>query len=202
MDPAREQTSAKVKHFCNQVGTTLRILEAATQWADRAELYIGMFKEATRKDLRISNSPLVLWDFCMEMRALIHNVTPRDLFQLNGNTPQVTTFGVQGDISNIYQFGWYDWCYFRDSNNVLYPQMREVLGRVMGPMKNEGNEMTQAVLILNGNVVPRRTLHRLTVSEENNASKKRKRELFDDSILAKLGDSLTLPSKPEPTDSD
>ena len=111
VDPDRERKSAKVKYFCNQVGTTLRILEAATQWAYRAELYIRMFKESTRKDLRISNFPLVLWDYCMERRALIHNVTPRDLFQLNGNTPQVATFGVQEDIGNICQFGWYNWCY-------------------------------------------------------------------------------------------
>ena len=34
VDPSGEQTSKEVKHFCNQVGTTLRILEAATQWAD------------------------------------------------------------------------------------------------------------------------------------------------------------------------
>ena len=51
VDPSGEQTSNEVKHFCHQVGTTLRILEAETQWADRAELYIGQFKESTCRDL-------------------------------------------------------------------------------------------------------------------------------------------------------
>ena len=59
-DPAREQTSKAVKRFCNQVGTTLRILEEHTQWANRAELYIGLLKESIRKDLRRSHCPLVL----------------------------------------------------------------------------------------------------------------------------------------------
>lgn len=66
VDPSGEQTSRKVKKFCNQVGTSLRILGESTQWANRAELYVGLFKEAVRKDLRKTNCPLKLWDFCAE----------------------------------------------------------------------------------------------------------------------------------------
>ena len=35
VDPSGEQTSKPVRNFCNQVGTTLRILEESTQWANR-----------------------------------------------------------------------------------------------------------------------------------------------------------------------
>ena len=203
VDPSGEQTSRKVKHFCNQVGTTLRILEAATQWADRAELYVGLFKESTRKDLRVSNSPMVLWDYCLERRARIHNVTPRDLFQLNGNTPVAATFGKQGDISNICQFGWYDWCYYRDDGVMAYPNQKEKLGRILGPTKNEGNEMVQAVLNSKGIVVPRRTVRRLTVAEMNSNSEQKKRDMFDAFIRSKLGDSISMPpDTPEPSDND
>ena len=121
VDPSGEQTSNKVKRFCHQVGTSLRLLEESTQWANRAELYIRIFKEAIRKDLRDQNSPMVLWDYCAERRARIHNVTPRDLFQLNDNTPTMATFGTQADISNICQFRWYDWCYFREVGKVQFP---------------------------------------------------------------------------------
>ena len=48
-----------------------------------------------------------LCDYCAEHHALIHNGTTRELFQLNGNTPTVATFGEQDDISNICQFDWY-----------------------------------------------------------------------------------------------
>jgi len=105
--PSGDQTSRKVRRFCHQVGTTLRLLEESTQWANRAELYIQIFREAIRKDLRESNSPMVLWDYCAERRARIPNVTSRNLFQLNGNTPTVATFGIRGDVSNICRFGWY-----------------------------------------------------------------------------------------------
>jgi hypothetical protein len=105
-DPHPTQRQCKVKEFCIQIGTTLRILEAKTQWANRAELYVGLVKESTRKDMRALGSPLVLWDYCMERRALIYQVTAKLLFQLNGSTPHTVTFGADPDISNLCRFGW------------------------------------------------------------------------------------------------
>ena len=66
---------------------TLRILEGSTQWANKAELYIILFKESARKDMLDENPPLVFWDYCAERRALIKNMTAKDLFQLQGQTP-------------------------------------------------------------------------------------------------------------------
>ena len=120
--------------------------------------------------------------------------------ELNGNTPTVATFGVQGDISNICRFGWYDWCYFREESNTSFPFQKIRLGRVLGPIQNEGNEMAQAVLLQNGIIVPRRTLRPLTVSELHSESEKTKRQQFDDDIRKKFGNSLTLPTPPIPQD--
>ena len=66
VDPSGEQTSKRARQYCQLIGTTLRLLEEGTQWANCAELYIGIFKEAIRKDLRESNCPMVLWDYCAE----------------------------------------------------------------------------------------------------------------------------------------
>ena len=100
--------SKEVKLFCHKIGTTLRILEWSTQCANRAELYVGPFKEAVCKDMLDKDSPLIFWDYCANHRALIINMTAKDLFQLWGQTPNVATFGEEGDISNICQFGWYE----------------------------------------------------------------------------------------------
>ena len=94
-DPHPSQTKKSVRRFCDQVGMTLRLLEKGARWANRAELYIGLLKEAVRKDMRASNAPMVT----------IHNVTPKKLLQNNGLTPYTCTYGVQGDISSICQFG-------------------------------------------------------------------------------------------------
>ena len=73
--------------------------------------------------MRRTDSPLVLWDYCMERRALIHNAVPRSLFQLNGISSHEATFGVEMDISNLCQFAWYDWVYYKNPNS--FPENKE-----------------------------------------------------------------------------
>ena len=193
-DGHKSLKSHEVKGFCNKIGTTLKTLETNTQWADRAEMWVGLIKESTRKDMRESNSPLVLWDYCIERRALIINATAKDTYQLAGTNPHTVTLGREMDISNL-QFGWYEWVYYRDDDP--YPLPHEYLGRCLGPAKNEGNEMTQWILKKNGLVVPRRTVRRLKPSELalSNEGEARKRGKFDDAIEAKLGDSYNLPPR-------
>ena len=114
VDGHLSQASPTVRRFCDQVVTTFRLLETGTPWENRAELYIGLLKEAVRRDMHQSNSPMTLWCYCIEREAKIHNSIPRTLFQAHGRSPHVCTFGVQGDIYNICNFGWYEWVYYRD----------------------------------------------------------------------------------------
>ena len=107
-DGHKAQKSNKVRQFPNQVGTTLTIVKLGTPWANRAELYIGLIKEAVRKDMRASNSPICLRDYAIDRRSMIHNLVPRPLFQNLGITPRAATFGEIGDISNIYTFSNYE----------------------------------------------------------------------------------------------
>ena len=44
----------------------------------------------------------------------------------------MATFGEQGDISNFYQFGWYEWVYAKDGSEP-FPHMAEVLGLCLKP---------------------------------------------------------------------
>ena len=195
-DSHPSQKARDVKQFLASIGTTLQLLEAETQWSNRAELLVGMFKEATRKDMSESNSPIVLWDYCMERRALIYNCTAKQLFQLNGTNPYTATLGDQADISNLCQFGWYEWVKYWDSTQD-YPHQRECLGRCLGPALNEGNNMTNWVLAISGNVIPRRTLRPLTAAERSvtNIAEVEKRSEFTAAIRSKLGNSLTLPTE-------
>ena len=59
-DISGEQMSHDVRKFCNDIGTTLWAFEEGTPWSNKAELYIGLLKEAVRKDMRESNSPMSL----------------------------------------------------------------------------------------------------------------------------------------------
>jgi hypothetical protein len=170
---------------------------------NQAELYVGLIKESTRKDMRALGLPLVLWDYCMERRALFYQVTAKTLFQLNGSTPHTVTFGTDPDISNLCRFGWFEWVYFRE-DSASFPFQKEQLGCCLGPAKNEGNKMAQWVLKDNGKVVPRRSIRRLSATELaiSNDDEKSKREVFTNSICGLLGDSISLPAKTPPNPMD
>ena len=93
MDIHMAQKNNKTSKSCHQVGMTLRILEVVTLWANRAELYIGLSKEAVRRDLLMMNAPMVLWDYCMDRRAQVHNTVQRPLLQNQEMDLHEATFG-------------------------------------------------------------------------------------------------------------
>jgi hypothetical protein len=109
-DMSGEQTLQHLRKFLQEIGTTLRVLEEGTPWANKAELYIGLIKEAVRKDMKESDCPLVSWDYCVERRARINNLMAKDPSQLHGYNAHTATTGDEGDISNLCQYKWYDWC--------------------------------------------------------------------------------------------
>ena len=90
--------------------------------------------------MKESDSPLVFWDYCAERRARFHNLTAKDLFQLQGKNPMSATLGEEGDISNLYMFNWYDWCYFFEQGQS-FPEQKEILGKVLGPTKDVCNHI-------------------------------------------------------------
>ena len=65
-DMCHEQASRSLRKFCGEIGTMLHVLEEGTPWANNAKLYIGLIKEAFRKDMKDSNCPLAFWDYCVE----------------------------------------------------------------------------------------------------------------------------------------
>jgi hypothetical protein len=103
-DMSCEQRPREVKRFCNDIGTTLRALEERAPWSNKAELYIGLLKEAVRQDMKESDSPMVFWDYCFERRARIHNLTAKSNFKLHGTNAHTVTTGEVGDVSNLCRF--------------------------------------------------------------------------------------------------
>jgi hypothetical protein len=88
---------------------------------------------------------MVFWDYCLERRARIHILTAKSNFKLHGTNAHTVTTGEEGDKSNLCRFAWYDWCYYRE-HTAAFPKQREVLGRVLGHARGDGNEMSQWIL--------------------------------------------------------
>ena len=118
----------------------------------------------------------------------------KNLLQLQGQNYHMATFGEQGDISNICQFGSYEWVYARDGSEP-FPHMDEVLGRFLGPAKNKGNTMMEWVLKINGRFFPRKYLRQLRPDELTSDVEIKKRAAFDAQIKISHGDSFKVPEK-------
>ena len=199
-DPAKEQILGDTKKLAREAGTVIRAIEPNTPWSNRAERYIGIFKQGIRDTLRDTHAPLVLWDFCALHKAKINNATAKGLFQLHGVTPHEATFGEEPDISNICQFGFYDWVYYREQT-AKFPYPSEMLGRVLGPSDGEGNEMSQWILRVDGRIIARQTVRPLTPDEYSSKIEQTKRQAFDENIRRTLGDSWSKPpDDPAPDD--
>ena len=127
--------------------------------------------------MKSSDCPMRLWDYCVERRARVNNMTSRDSFKLQGSNPHTTVTGDQGDISNLCQFDWYEWVHYRN-NKAQFPHNKERLGKVLGPSKGVGNEMCQWILEANGEVIPRSTVRPLTIAEKHDPKESMKNLYF------------------------
>ena len=129
----------------------------------------------------------------MERRARINNLTAKtNIFQLHGSSAHSYTIGEEGDISNICQFQFYEWCYYYDSTDE-FPHHRLVLGKVMGPSVGVGNEIAQCILRGNGRVVSQRSARPLRTDEIYNNNEEKKWKVFDKLIELRWGSSLNFP---------
>ena len=123
LDPEGTQRAENLKKKASDIGCSFNYLEHTTHLANLTELYIRLIKESARKGMKDSDSPLRFWDYCAESRALVNNLTAKNLFQLNGSNTNFKITGDEGNISNLYQFKCFDWCYFQDSS--LFPHQQD-----------------------------------------------------------------------------
>ena len=112
-DQCREQVQGESLKLMRESGTLVKQIEPNTPWSNRAERYIGMFKQTVTDLLHNTNCCIRLWDYCVEFQAWVNNVTARDLYHLGSMASYQTIYHKEPNISNLYQFGFYDWCYYQ-----------------------------------------------------------------------------------------
>jgi hypothetical protein len=135
-------------------------------------------------------SPKDLWDYCLELQALIRSNTAHNLFQLESEVPFTWMGNGTADISAICEYGWYEWVYYRDEN-APFPNDSEVLGRYLGPAPDIGGEMCMRILNATGKVRHRTTIRPLTTSELLSEEHRQVRATFDAAIAETRGPSFT-----------
>ena len=173
--------------------TTLRVSEEGKSWSNKAELHIGLIKDSVGKDIRESYFPHTFWYWYVDVWARINNRTAKKKSELHGSYALTLFTGDESEISNIFQFGWYDWCYY-NYRTSKYLFTREVLGWVLVPVKREGNDMDKWIIKPNGNVLPRQKLMPLKVTDVHSETDSKKRDTFDSLMDKMCWISVSLPT--------
>ena len=191
-DGARAQIEGKARLLCEDAGCKTIELEKNTPASNRAERYIQVLKNGSKRDMIRANSPMILWDYCIERRAAIECVLAKDNYLLQGSTPHSMMTGEVTDISHLCRFNWYEWVKFRKPGE-LYPYPTEWLGRCLGPAVNKGNMMSQNILTEQGEILPIQTCRKLSESEWENPNEIEKRKKMDLFMMKRYGDAKSVP---------
>ena len=121
---------------------------------------------------------------------MIRSNTAHDLFQLDSEVPSTWMGNGTTDISAIYEYGWYEWVYYRDEKAV-FPHDSEILGRYLGPAPDIDGEMCMRILNATGKVRHRTTMRHLTPAKLLSEESKAARLAFDAAIAVSRGPAFT-----------
>ena len=82
-------------------------LEKNTPASNCAERGIQELKMETKRDMKMSGSPMIFWCYCIERQSAIMACSARNNPNLNWLIPQSMT-GEVTDISHVCNFQWYE----------------------------------------------------------------------------------------------
>ena len=128
MDGAREQIMGKLKEARQDATFQVQQLEYNTPWANRAEGAVRENKRAARRAMKNLACPARLWDYCAKLQAKIICHTAHNIPTLNGQVPKTLVTVNTADISELVEFGWYQWIYYRGAT-TSFPFPEEELGK-------------------------------------------------------------------------
>ena len=153
-DGAGELVHGEWDKLCQRYKIHRTFTEPHSPWQNIAERAGGIIKARTKDMMRRTNTPVILWDYCVEYMAELRSMTATGIFDLNGRTPFEAVLGFTPDISELTEFSWFHWVWFHDPVN---PD-KDHLGRWMGPAHNIGQGLAYYVLNQNAEVIVRSTV--------------------------------------------
>ena len=127
----------------------MKASEPYSPWQNAAELYGGMIKTKVRNLMRITNTPLRLWDYCWIYCSELKSLTATKHTYLDNRTPYEKIFSYTPDISERINFSWYEWIWYHDPVDNI----KVNLGRWLGPAHSVGQGMAFFVLTSKATVV-------------------------------------------------
>ncbi len=103
-DGSKEQALGNWKKICQKHSIYRTWTEPYSPWQNLAEKAGGIIKARCRDMMRKSNTPIVLWDYCVEYNSELRSMTATKNIELGGHTPHEKVMGYTPDISELVEF--------------------------------------------------------------------------------------------------
>ena len=186
-DGSKEQTKADTDFVktAKKLHIELRVTEPERPEQNRAE---GTIREVKKRWFRLmaqKTVPKRIWDFGLVYVSEIMQRSANSIYGLHGRCPLEELTGETPDITEYLDFGFYDWCWFKE-NAGLGP---EALGRWLGVSHRVGNLMSYWILKENGQIVSRTTVQRIPDLELATDRVKTLCAAYDVAITERLDDA-------------
>ena len=187
MDGASEQTGWKTM-FMQQLRKhhiDFHITEPERYNQSKAE---GVIREIRKKWFRVmtkSAVPKRLWDYGLRWVVEIMQRTASDAGDLWGRTSLEKVTGETPEISEYVDFGFYDYCWYRENAGMGETK----LGRWLGVSHKTGSLMSFWILTDKCRVVSRTSVQRMTELEKQEDSVANRLKAFDEAIQVTIRDS-------------
>ena len=154
-DGAKELHIAQWSKHCKKHKIHHRQTEPHTPWQNPTESIGGIIKRKVRANMRDTNTPIRLWDYCWDYSVDIWSLTATNSPMLDGVTGFEKVMGYTPDISEYINFSWFDWVWYHDPTD---PVDKFSIGRWCGAAHNSDQGMAYHVLTEKGQVVTRSTV--------------------------------------------
>ena len=182
-DNASEITVGKWGKLCNRHYVKQKLTEPYSPWQNPTELAGGIIKRKMRRMMKLTNTPIRLWDYAWEYVSELRCLTAMKHIYLDGSTPLQKVMGYTPNITEYVLFGWYEWIWYHSVTDVN----RTLLGRWLGPASNIGQGMAFYVLTGEAKVIVRSTVSSLSTDEKNSDSVKKQMTKFNENIENSIG---------------
>jgi uncharacterized lipoprotein YehR (DUF1307 family) len=155
-DGAKEMTAGDWKKICNEFGIKMSQTEKASPWQNRTEIEIREIKKHARRMMERANTPVKLWDFCVNYVSHLRNHISQPLSQLQGRTPYEIVTGNTPDISELLEFEWYQPIWYYEPSK--FPHQNKHIGRWLGIAHRIGQALCFWILPRSGIPIARTTI--------------------------------------------
>ena len=98
---------------------SLKQIEPFIPWLNVAKRKIKELKKGSGTKLLKSGTPKRLWDDCLELESYIRSNTAHGIYKLDGEVPETIISGKMLDISQFYEFEWFEWVSFKTKQKCI-----------------------------------------------------------------------------------